>query len=356
MNSIEDIFKKYNLSNMNDEDTREKLAKNHNVRIKIAEEIVEHIATVEATCSCNEILWSSFESFRGAAAISELIVKNAIGSFCDRNLHDWFELDNPYYCLFSFVMDYFISNKNIRTGEFPTTQEVANLIKKETVIVNEEDNVTELDIFADKNYKQDKHIYYSYQLFISNHYKKNGIKNRVLFAISCLIMLANLQEVLLLTQAQKDIQQNKKQQFIKLKVTYSKKPQFDYRFYKRAIVVHFKNKENFLNESKFLYEIAREILIENEPMRVATTQIKKDGTWANRFNLLVFNLSKIFLKKYSFTCEINKLDFVDRLNKHLSHHYKFFGRTDLSGQEKAEIFFKLLDSPDVDYIEIINKK
>lgn len=43
MNSIEDIFKKYNLSNMNDEDTREKLAKNHDIRIKIAEEIIEHV-------------------------------------------------------------------------------------------------------------------------------------------------------------------------------------------------------------------------------------------------------------------------------------------------------------------------
>lgn len=50
MNSMEDIFKRYDLSNMNDEDTREKLAKNHNIRIKIAEEIVEHIAIVEANC------------------------------------------------------------------------------------------------------------------------------------------------------------------------------------------------------------------------------------------------------------------------------------------------------------------
>lgn len=339
---------------MNDEDTREKLAKNHNVRIKIAEEIVEHIATVEATYSCNETLWGNLESAQGIAAISELIVKNANGSFCDRNQHDWFELDNSYYRLFNFVMDCFISNKNIKTGNLPTIQDVANLIKKEAIIVNEEDNITELDAFVTENCEQDKSIYYSYQLYINNYYKEKGIKNRVLFAISCLIMLANLQEVLLL--AQNNIQQNKKQQFIKLKVTYSKKPQFDYRFYKRAIVAHFKNKENCLNESKFLYEIARETLIENEPMRVATTQIKKDGTWANRFNILVFNLSKIFLKDYSFTCEINKLDFVDRLNKHLSHHYKFFGRTDLSGQEKAEIFFKLLDSPDVDCIEIINKK
>lgn len=354
MSSIEDIFKKYALSNMNDEDTREKLAKNHNVRIKIAEEIVEHIATVEATYSCNETLWGNLESAQGIAAISELIVKNANGSFCDRNQHDWFELDNSYYRLFNFVMDCFISNKNIKTGNLPTIQDVANLIKKEAIIVNEEDNITELDAFVTENCEQDKSIYYSYQLYINNYYKEKGIKNRVLFAISCLIMLANLQEVLLL--AQNNIQQNKKQQFIKLKVTYSKKPSFDYHFYKRAVVAHFKNKENCLNESKFLYEIAREILIENEPMRVATTQIKKDGTWANRFNILVFNLSKIFLKDYSFTCEINKLDFVDRLNKHLSHHYKFFGRTDLSGQEKAEIFFKLLDSPDVDCIEIINKK
>lgn len=354
MSSIEDIFKKYALSNMNDEDTREKLAKNHNVRIKIAEEIVEHIATVESAYSCNETLWGNLKSVQGIAAISELIVKNANGSFCDRSQHDWFELDNSYYRLFNFVMDYFISNENIRNGNLPTTQDVANLIKKEVIIVNEEDNITELDTFVTEDCKQDKSIYYSYQLYINNYYKEKGIENRVLFAISCLIMLANLQEILLL--AQKNIQQNKKQQSIKLKVTYDKKPPFDYRFYKRAIVVHFKNKENFLNESKFLYEIAREILIENEPMRVATTQIKKDEIWASHFNLLIFNLSKIFLKKSSFTCEINKLDFIDRLNKHLSHHYKFFGRTDLGGQEKAEIFFKLLDSPDVDYIEIINKK
>lgn len=354
MNSIEDIFKKYALSNMNDEDTREKLAKNHNIRIKIAEEIIEHISAVEATYSCNETLWANLKSVQGIAAISELIVKNANGSFCDRSQHDWFELDNSYYRLFNFVMDYFISNKNIKTGNLPTTQDVANLIKKEAIIVNEGDNITELDAFVAGDCEQDKSIYYSYQLYINNNYKEKGIKNRVLFAVSCLIMLANLQEVLLL--AQNNIQQNKKQQSIKLKVTYDKKPPFDYRFYKRAIVIHFKNKESFLNESKFLYEIAREILIENEPMRVATTQIKKDGSWSNHFNLLVFNLSKIFLKKYSFTCEINKLDFIDRLNKHLSHHYKFFGRTDLSGQEKVEIFFKLLDSPDVDYIEIINKK
>lgn len=273
MSSIEDIFKKYALSNMNDEDTREKLAKNHNVRIKIAEEIVEHIATVEATYSCNETLWGNLESAQGIAAISELIVKNANGSFCDRNQHDWFELDNSYYRLFNFVMDCFISNKNIKTGNLPTIQDVANIIKKEAIIVNEGDNITELDAFVTENCEQDKSIYYSYQLYINNYYKKKGIKNRVLFAISCLIMLANLQEVLLL--AQNNIQQNKKQQFIKLKVTYSKKPPFDYRFYKRAVVAHFKNKENCLNESKFLYEIAREILIENEPMRVATTQIKK---------------------------------------------------------------------------------
>ena len=354
MNSIEDIFKKYNLSNMNDEDTREKLAKNHDIRIKIAEEIIEHVDDVETTYSCNETLWGNLESVQGIATISELIVKNANGSFCDRSQHDWFELDNSYYRLFNFVIDYFISDENIRTGNLPTTQDVANLIKKETIIVNEEDNITELDAFVTGSCEKNKNIYYSYQLYINNHYKEKGIKNRVLFAISCLIMLANLQEVLLL--AQKDVQQNKQQQSIKLKVTYSKKPPFDYRFYKRAIIIHFKNKEHLLNESKFLYEIAREILIENEPMRVATTQIKKDGTWANRFNLLVFYLSKTFLKDHSFTCEINKLDFIDRLNKHLSHHYKFFGRTDLSGQEKAKIFFKLLDSPDVDCIEIINKK
>lgn len=354
MNSIEDIFKRYDLSNMNDEDTREKLAKNHDIRIKIAEEIIEHVAAVEATYSCNETLWGNLESVQEIAAISELIVKNANGSFCDRNQHDWFELDNSYYRLFNFVMDCFISNENIKTDNLPAIQDVANFIKKETIIVNEEDNITELDVFVDENCKQDKNIYYSYQLYINNFYKKKGIKCRVLFTVSCLIMLANLQEALLLSQ--KDIQQNKKQQSIKLKVTYSKKPPFDYRFYKRAIIIHFKNKEHLLNESKFLYEIAREILIENEPMRVATTQIKKDGTWTNRFNLLVLNLSKIFLKDYSFTCEINKLDFIDRLNKHFSHHYKFFGRTDLSGQEKAEIFFKLLDSPDVDSIEIINKK
>lgn len=354
MNSIEDIFKRYDLSNMNDEDTREKLAKNHDIRIKIAEEIIEHVAAVEATYSCNETLWGNLESVQGIAAISELIVKSANGSFCDRSQHDWFELDNPYYRLFNFVMNCLISNENIKTGNLPTTQDVANLIKKEAMIVNEGDHITELDVFIDENCEQDKNIYYSYQLYIKNFYKKKGIKNRVLFAISCLIMLANLQEALLLEQ--KNIQQNKKQQSIKLKVAYSKKPPFDYRFYKRAIIIHFKNKEHLLNESKFLYEIAREILIENEPMRVATTQIKKDGTWANRLNLLVFNLSKIFLKDYSFICEINKLDFIDRLNKRLSNHYKFFGRTDLSGQEKAEIFFKLLDSPDVDYIEIINKK
>ena len=105
---------------------------------------------------------------------------------------------------------------------------------------------------------------------------------------------------------QQNIQQNKQQQSIKLKVTYDKKPPFDYRFYKRAVVIHFKNKENFLNESKFLYEIAREILIENEPMRIATTQIKKDGTLVNHFNLLVFNLSKIFLNK-SFIANLTSL-------------------------------------------------
>lgn len=354
MNSIEDIFKKYNLSNMNDENTREKLAKNHDVRIKIAEEIIEHVVAVEATYSCNETLWRNLESAQGIAAISELIVKNANGSFCDRSQHDWFELDNSYYRLFNFVMDCFISNENIKTGNLPTIQDVANLIKKEAIIVNEEDNITELDTFVTEIREQNKSIYYSYQLYINNLYKKKGVKCRVLFAISCLIMLANLQEVLLL--AQKNIQQNKQQQSIKLKVTYDKKPPFDYRFYKRAVVIRFKNKEKFLNESKFLYEIAREILIENEPMRIAITQIKKDGTLVNHFNLLVFNLSKVFFKKRSYVCEVNKLDFTDRLHKHLSHHYKFFGRTDVSGKEKAEIFFKLLDSPDVDCIEVINKK
>lgn len=354
MNGVEAIFKKHSLSNMSDEETREKLVKNQDIRIKVAEEIIEHIATVESTSSCNESLWSDFESVRGIAAISELIVKNAIGSFCDRSSHDWFELDNPYYCLFNFVMDCFISNDNIRTGNLPTIQEVANLLKKETIIVNEEDNVTELDVFADKKCKQDKHIYYSYQLFINKYYKEKGIENRVLFAISCLIMLANLQETLLLSQ--ENIQQNKKQQPIKLKVTYDKKPRFDYRFYKRAIVIHFKNKKTLLNESQFLYEIAREISAEDEPMVIATTQIKKDGTWANYLKLLAFNLSKIFLKKNSFVCEVNKLDLANRLHKHISHHYKFFGKTDLGGKEKAEVFFKLLKSPDVDCVEIINKK
>ena len=174
MSSIEDIFKKYALSNMNDEDTREKLAKNHNVRIKIAEEIVEHIATVESAYSCNETLWGNLKSVQGIAAISELIVKNANGSFCDRSQHDWFELDNSYYRLFNFVMDYFISNENIRAGNLPTTQDVANLIKKEVIIVNEEDNITKLDTFVTEDCKQDKSIYYSYQLYINNYYKEKA--------------------------------------------------------------------------------------------------------------------------------------------------------------------------------------
>ena len=81
MNSIEDIFKKYALSNMNDEDTREKLAKNQDIRIKIAEEIVEHIATVESAYSCNETLWGNLKSVQGIAAISELIVKTQMEVF-----------------------------------------------------------------------------------------------------------------------------------------------------------------------------------------------------------------------------------------------------------------------------------
>ena len=188
MNSIEDIFKRYDLSNMNDEDTREKLAKNHDIRIKIAEEIIEHVAAVEATYSCNETLWGNLESVQEIAAISELIVKNANGSFCDRNQHDWFELDNSYYRLFNFVMDCFISNENIKTDNLPAIQDVANFIKKETIIVNEEDNITELDVFVDENCKQDKNIYYSYQLYINNFYKKKGINHVGKFTGSLIII------------------------------------------------------------------------------------------------------------------------------------------------------------------------
>jgi hypothetical protein len=43
MNGVEAIFKKHSLSNMSDEETREKLVKNQDIRIKVAEEIVEII-------------------------------------------------------------------------------------------------------------------------------------------------------------------------------------------------------------------------------------------------------------------------------------------------------------------------
>ena len=352
MSKVEQIFQNHSLLGMNDESTRNTLANNNNLRAKIADEIIEHIEHLES-CS-GKCLWSDFESYRGKSALSELITKNAVGSFCDRNNYDWFELDNPYYRLFSFVLDYFITDERMREHSFPAAKEVASLIKKEAVIINEEKNITELDAFVDENIEQDTIFDYSYKLFINKYYKENGIKNRVLFAISCLIMLSNIQEML--TLALEDKGKESKRELVQLKVRYLKYPIFDHRFYRSAIIIHFKNKGNFLNGGQFLYEIEGEFSTRNKLIDIVKSQIRYTGIMFERLKFSFFKTSRVFSKDSCFTCFIDKQDLINQLNLHFSRHFRVYGKNDIGGKEKAKIFFELLNSSDIDCIEILNKK
>lgn len=352
MSYIKELFLNHSLLDMNDEQTREILANDQELRLKIADEIIEHIKYLES--HSDKYLWSDFETFRGTPALNELIIKNAKGSFCDRNSYDWFELENPYYSLLNFSMDYFMPYESIKDGIFPKPSEVASFIKREVVITNEDNEMTGLELFVEENIEPKTTVYHLYELYLGKFYKKNGVKNRVLFAISCLIMLSNSQEMLML--ALENEKKELKKENVKLKVSYSKPSQIDHRFYERAIVVHFKDKEDFLNNGQFLYEIGREIIKENEPMNVAEIQIKKDATKLQRLEFLFFKASKTFSKKSSFTCYINKQEFFAQLEEHLFHHFRYYGRTDIEGKEKLKVFLNLLFSADIECIEIIQKK
>ena len=352
MSYIKELFLNHSLLDMNDEQTRGILANDQELRLKIADEIIEHIKYLEN--HSDKYLWSDFETFRGAPALNELVVKNAKGSFCDRNSCGWFELGNSYYSLLNFSMDYFMPYESIQDGIFPDPSEVASFIKRETIITNESKELTSLDLFVEENIEPETMAYHLYKLYLGKYYKKNGVKNRVLFAISCLIMLSNLQEMLML--ALEDEKKELKEELIKLKVNYSKPSQIDHRFYERAILIHFKDKEDFLNNGQFLYKIGREIIKENEPMNIAEIQIKKDATNLQRLKFLFFKVSKAFSKESSFTCCINKQDFFAQLEEHLFHHFRYYGRTDIEGKEKSKVFLNLLFSTDIECIEIIQKK
>ena len=352
MSYIKELFLNHSLLDMNDEQTREILINDQELRLKIADEIIEHIKYIESRS--DKYLWSDFETFRGAPALNELIIKNAKGSFCDKNSYDWFELENPYYSLLNFSMDYFISYENIREGIFPEPSKVAAFIKREAVIANEDNEMTDLDLFVEENIEPETTVYRLYKLYLGKFYKKNGVRNRVLFAISCLIMLSNLQEVLML--ASEDEKKELKKEIVKLKVSYSKLPQIDHRFYERAILIHFKDKDDFLNNGQFLYEIGRELIKENEPMNIAGIQIKKDATKLQQLKFLFFKASKMFSKESSFACCVNKQEFFTQLEEHLFHHFRYYGRTDIEGKEKSKLLFNLLFSADIECIEIIHRK
>lgn len=64
----------------------------------------------------------------------------------------------------------------------------------------------------------------------------------------------------------------------------------------------------------------------------------------------------MFSKESSFTCNINKQEFFTQLEEHLSHHFRYYGRTDIEGKEKSKVFFNLLFSADIECIEIIHRK
>lgn len=284
MSYIKELFLNHSLLDMNDEQTREILANDQELRLKIADEIIEHIKYLEN--HSDKYLWSDFETFRGAPALNELVVKNAKGSFCDRNSYGWFELGDPYYSLLNFSMDYFMPYESIQDSIFPEPSEVASFIKRETIIANESKELTSLDLFVEEDIEPETITYHLYKLYLGKYYKKNGVKNRVLFAISCLIMLSNLQEMLML--ALEDEKKELKKELIKLKVNYSKTSQIDHRFYERAIVVHFKNKEDFLNDGRFVFEIGREFIKKNEPIEVAKQQIRKKWDEVATTKILIF--------------------------------------------------------------------
>lgn len=350
MNFIKELFLKHSLSDMNDEQTRKTLTNKQELRIKIADEIIEHIKQIES--NSRKTLWSGCESYRGFPVLNELITKNAKGSFCDKSSYDWFELlKNPYYSLLNFSIDYLI-NKNMQEGATPNPSDVASFIKKETIVINKENNVTSLDSFIKENIKPNEDLHHIYNLYINNDYKKNGIKNRTLFAISCLVMLANLQELLTLTLKDEEV----KNELIELKASYLKKPQFDYRFYEKAIVIYFKDKDDFLNNGQFMYEIRGEFAKANELVNIVKNQINKNEKKLQRSKLTLFKASKTFLNEASVVCLINKSELISQLKLHLLNHFKNEGRTDLNGIEKSRIFFDLLSSKDVDYIEIVYKK
>ena len=362
MSFIKDLFSKHSLSDMNDEQTRKTLANNHVLRTKIAGEIIEHIEQLESRCG--KSLWNDFESYRGKSALSELITKNAVGSFCDRNNYDWFELDNPYYCLFYFAMDCFITDEKIQEHACPEAKNIASLIRKETIIINEEENITELDVFVDENFEKGTIFDCSYRLFISKYYKENGIQNRVLFAISCLIMLSNMQEILMLALEEKESEKD----FVQLKVRHLKSPGFDHRFYRSAIIIHFKNKENLLNSGQFVYENGSEFLKGNKLVDIVKNQTRYTRSMFEQFKFSLFKTFRALSKDTinnkdlsevnSFTRSsfINKQYLIKQLNLHFCRYFKYDGRNNMGEKEKAKLFFKLLNSPDIDCIEIINKK
>lgn len=352
MSYIKELFLNHSLLDMNDEQTRENLANDQELRLKIADEIIEHIGHLENRSG--KCLWDDFESYRGKSSLSELITKNAVGSFCDRNNYDWFELDNPYYRLFNFAMDYFITEQRIREHNFPAAKDIASLIRKEAVIVNERENITELDVFVDENVEPGTTFDRSYKLFIGKHYKENGIQNRVLFAISCLIMLSNMQEML--TFALEDKEKESKRELVQLRVRYLKSPRFDHRFYKSAIIIHFKNKKDFLNNGQFLYENGSEFSTGNELIDIVKNQMRYAGRKFGQFKFSLFKISKIFSEDSFFTCSINKQDLIKQLDLHFNRHFRCDGRADISGKEKSKVLFNLLSSADVECVEILYQK
>ena len=347
MNFIKELFLKHSLLDMDDEQTRKTLANNHELRLKIADEIIEHIEHLEDCC--NESLWNDFESYRGKSGISELITKNAVGSFCDRSNFDWFEIDNPYYSLFYFAMDCFITDEKLREHVFPKAKDIASLIKKETIIIDEEENITELDTFVNENFEKDTIFERSYQIYISKYYKENGIQNRVLFAISCLIMLSNMQEMLML--ALKDQEKESKEEFVQLKVRRLNSFSFDHRFYRSAIIIHFKNKENFLNSGQFLYENRSEFLSGDKLINIIKNKTGHTRRMFVHFKFWLLKTFKILSEDYS----INKQYLIKQLNLHFYNYFRCDGMNDMKEKEKAKLFFKLLNSPDIDCIEIISK-
>ena len=328
MNYIEEFFKSKDIdvSKMNKSELAEFLFHEPQLRKELIELSLKKVEEYEKEGIVD--IFSAMDSIKWRYYTPELIVKNAKSLYEQHEPNDfrWFEYDNEEFMLLVAVFDSLHSKAKNDSIKIKVSDAI-KIIALEMTLSPSDKNETLLEPLFGNEEDWNVAVCMPYRMYRMGLRGNNSfsIKNRIFIATSALVLLFNFYEGFFFA-CNKQRDDTKKVELTLLKTS---EPNFDTRFYSKALVIKFVNNPFFKND-EFVYELNLNFL----------------GSFKDAFEYKEGKISKwidILRNKIS-CCTTANYTKDDRAYNHFLTVLAENCRRTRIEKAKSELFLKLLDS------------